>query len=315
MLKKRAFIGGFLVGLMVVGNAGAGGSFKGGGGGACYVDDDGNDWFWYCGSQTKNCAGTKPCCSNKEFWLYHGDHFNWEKRGGQGNYWCCHGTGSGAGTFKQGANWIVKTDIIKETLPEGTCSWKQKTNICGDVDNPNDKCTEATEDCVQGYVSHNGKCVKACEDGYAFESKTSNTCVKCEVSRSQGIVKDVCIKCGGTQFFSATKEKCVDFSEMVQISSLAHSECWLCPTPGSLYHCMVEVTNNGRLDPNTQIGKACSLEGKGAEGFQIPEILPASASSGCQLSFTYTPGMTMTAEQKREFRECTGRRNPFRNSD
>ncbi|MBQ7244852.1 MAG: hypothetical protein IJS34_00570 [Alphaproteobacteria bacterium] len=206
---------------------------------------------------------------NKVYWVYHGQSF---KHGSNARQWCCGGTGSNSGRFYAGDNWITKTESVKETLANGKCTWIRKTNICGQVDNPNDKCTEATTDCSAGFVSHGGKCVKACEEGQAFESATSATCVACEPSPTQGVKNGNCIKCSANQFYNTNSLSCVDRSSMVSVSNNAHDDCWMCSTPGALYNCMKTVSNGGDLSKNVSLQAACSVNAKEADAtaFKLP---------------------------------------------
>lgn len=247
----------------------------------CYVDTPGNDWYWFCGNQSKSCGGNAACCNNQINWLYHGEYFEWTKHGGEGKYWCCNGTGEHSGQFVHGSSWITKTETVTETLPEGKCTWIRKTNICGQIDNPNDKCTEATGQCSQGFVSHNGKCVKSCEEGQAFESATSNSCVSCEPSPTQGVKQGICIKCAANQFYNINQQKCVDRSTMVQVSNGAHDDCWMCSTPGALYNCMKTVSNGGSLSQNAKLQAACSVNAKEADAtaFKLPQTSSVSLKS------------------------------------
>lgn len=163
---------------------------------------------------------------------------------------------------------------MTETLPEGKCTWLKKTNICGQVDNPGDKCKEATGQCSQGYVSHNGKCVKSCEEGQAFESATSNSCIPCEPSPTQGVKNGNCIKCPANQFYNTNLQKCVDKSTMVHVSDSAYDQCWMCSTPGAMYNCMKTVSNGNELNQNAKLHAACSVDGKNADAseFKLPEF-------------------------------------------
>ncbi len=242
----------------------------------CYVDTEGNDWFWFCGKQSQSCGGNSVAKKNQVTWLYHGQKFNWTKRGGKGNYWCCGGTGSGSGRFYQGEKWLTKSETVTETLPNGKCTWIRNTNICGQIDNPDDKCTEATGECTTGFISHNGKCVAACADGQAFASATSSACVDCTPSSTQGIRKNVCIKCEANQFFDKTTLSCIARSSKLQVSVQAFNDCWMCVTPGAMYNCMKTISNSGTLSDNLQ--QVCSVDGKSSDAsvFRLPEIVSAA---------------------------------------
>ena len=162
---------------------------------------------------------------------------------------------------------------MTETLPEGKCSWIRKTNICGQIDNPNDVCTEATGECSQGFTSHNGKCVKACDEGQAFESPTSNNCIACK-SPTQGIKNSNCITCDANQFYNVSLQECVDRSTMLKVSNGAHDDCWMCSTPGALYNCMKIVSNGGSLSQNPKLQAACSVKSNNVDSseFKLPTV-------------------------------------------
>ena len=238
---------------------------------SCYTDDDGCDEFWYCGAPrngNKKCYDNKPWGCDDTYFYIHGDSFKAHDR----KFWCCDGTSDKTGQFKEGSAWITETKIVKETVTGGTCTWQQKINICGKVDNPGDKCTVATGDCTAGYVSHNGKCVAACGEGQAFISAIDSTCIPCEQNETQGIVKGVCKKCESNEVFSKTKLSCVKYSDMLQIATVAHDECWMCVTPGAMYNCLEEVSEKGHI-VNPKLQKACSVEAKDSDAtdFVIPD--------------------------------------------
>lgn len=232
----------------------------------CYVDDIGNDWFWFCGSQSQSCRGNPVTKSNRVHWIYHGGSFSYD---GHGPYWCCDGTADGSGHFEESDTWIIKSETVVEQVGNGTCKWTRKTNICNQIDNPNDQCTEPNS-CDEGYVFHNKKCVLPCQEGYAFESNASSNCIPCESNIHQGIVKGVCVRCEPNQIFDTnattktlnrtvgsgvlthtislqTTNYCVAKSAKVQVSILAHEACWLCSNPADLRKCLTSVANGGSV--------------------------------------------------------------------
>lgn len=262
----------------------------------CYVDtspDDSDDYFWYCGHQTQSCRSNGENKDDGHTFLYHGDYFLWpdkkatktnEKVGlwsdaSEQKYWCCGGTSSKSGRFYKSDSWITKSETVTETLPNGKCTWIRKTNICGQIDNPDDKCTEATGECTTGFISHNGKCVAACADGQAFASATSSACVECASSSTQGIRKNVCIKCEANQFFDKTTLSCIARSSKLQVSVQAFNDCWMCVTPGAMYNCMKTISTSGTLSDNLQ--QVCSVDGKSSDAsvFRLPEIKFVSAAT------------------------------------
>ncbi len=243
------------------------GSFYAGYDVECYVDTAGNDWYWFCGKQSESCHDNGAARRNVRNWLVHGQKFNWTKRGGQGDYWCCNGSLGDSGTqgrFYQGSSWITKTETVTEFIKDssgneiGKCTWRKKTNICGQVDNPNDKCKEAVP-CTAGTVWHAKQCAKMCEEGYAYDSAESVNCVKCDTTIRQGIANNTCLRCDSDSFFDKGTSSCVSRSSKTQVSDKAHRDCWLCDTSDSLLACFKLVSSGQDLSTNNDVADACSL--------------------------------------------------------
>ena len=223
----------------------------------CYLDTDGNNEYWFCGAQKQSCHGHKKEKKNKATWNYHGDSFTHNSR----TFWCCGGTGSSTGRYYEGKDWIAKREPITISVEGGKCTWERQTNICGEVINPNGQCTEPTGECTQGYVSRGGKCIKACQSGYAFDSEKSYNCVPCETTKTRGIVGDLCVTCSLNQLFDKDTLSCIPSSSILKISALAHDTCWLCDSPSTLSKCLKLVSNGGDLNRDSELKRACSLQG------------------------------------------------------
>ncbi|MBQ0013366.1 MAG: hypothetical protein KBS86_02235 [Proteobacteria bacterium] len=230
----------------------------------CYVNTHGSDEYWFCGSQAETCKENPPTGGNKRHWLYHGDQFTDEYS--DGKHFCCGGTQEKAGRFVKGNKWLIKTETVAETVydvngnPIGKCSWNRQINICGEVDNPNDKCTEATEECRQGYVSHNKRCVKACATGYAFAGEYDDNCVKIDKSDpQQGSKEGYVIQCNPNQFWDAAILTCVDQKDKTAISTAAFTVCWKCDNPNNLKKCLLEYTKDNIIT-TPDIKDACKIK-------------------------------------------------------
>lgn len=225
----------------------------------CYVDTGGNDWFWYCGDQGKGCNGVKQKGNDGEKWMHHGQDFNYRDSGHQ---WCCqtnYPEEDTIGIFHEGDSWIVSTRKVTEQVYDtagnlvGKCTWEEQTNICGFVDNPQDKCTEATGECEQGYVTHNKKCVKACQTGYVFASATDNNCVKENPDDpTQGRKNGYVVQCEENEFWDKKTLSCVDQTSRIQIAAMAFQKCWECGTPGLLKTCLLEYSKEGTVSEGTK---------------------------------------------------------------
>ena len=223
----------------------------------CYLEDSGNDTYYFCGEQTRSCAGVGAWKKNVQ-----NMYFNHESFAHDGLwYLCCGGTGSKEGVFKKVSDrW--KTETVTERFPDGKCEWVRKTSACGDVLNPQDKCTEPVP-CATGEVWHPGadRCVKPCKEGEGFESYSSPNCVACPETVRQTIVKGICKKCSSNQFWDKKQNGCVNMSSFVAVPGNVHDACWLCPTPGTVYNCLKMVAQNGSMDGDPTLKALCSVEG------------------------------------------------------
>ncbi len=194
----------------------------------CFINVSGINHFWYCGSQSSDCAGKKLRKYHDRTYQYHGDEFTSEGR----HFWCCNGTKDAAGKYVESSAPFSKSEIITVDLGNGTCTYERITNVCGEViDNP---CTEPTK-CTDGTILRNDSCVTPCDGNTAFESTTSNKCIECETTRYQGISKNssgsnICIKCdSGTQFFDTKTQNCVSKDTFNRITKEAMEKCYGCP--------------------------------------------------------------------------------------
>ena len=191
---------------------------------------------------------------------------------------CCNGDL----TTKLGY-WVEVTDIQAQHPTWG--SWRKSDNktetsgcptgqfkiyydnVCGGKEYVQKECSS----CPSGTVMRNGKCTQACGDNQGWESETSDKCVDCSASLSQGVnFEGVCKKCTSTQFFNPGTQSCQEFSSMVQVSAEAHNACWLCGSPGALWKCFLEVSKNGSLT-TPKLKTACSLSGEGAADYNLPD--------------------------------------------
>lgn len=193
------------------------------------------------------------------------------------HYVCCGGTAdSKAGywvdvTNTQNAHPTWGMYRAEENRPVGCPSGQYKVvykNVCG-----GETVVSECSSCPAGQQMRNGTCAPICPDGQAYESTSSNKCVDCAQTTNQGVKKDgTCVSCSTTQFYSPARQDCVNFADMIQVSSLAHDACWLCASPGAMLKCMIDMVKNGdfsKLDKGLQT--ACGLSGAGAENYKLPD--------------------------------------------
>lgn len=236
----------------------------------CYYSTSGKNVYYFCGQQAASCNGSSAS-SRVQNWYFHNESFAHD------GYWylCCDGTKSKEGKFK-----VVKerweTKIATEYFPDGKCSWEQRVSMCGDVLNPEDKCTEPVP-CEAGQVWHQSakRCVTPCTEGYAYESVTSPVCIPCPETASSTVSdKGVCTKCDSDALYDRVKNMCVSKSQyLLATTHDAHDLCWLCPTPGTLYHCLKMVSQSGNLNGDNTLKTICSVSGVEALADNADKIL------------------------------------------
>lgn len=199
----------------------------------CWPD---NNSVWFCGTTSnKKCKGVnadaKHTVSNGKSVDFNGSR-----------YWCCGGSASGLGPFKQGSQWS-QSETITEQLPNGgTCTWTRTKTICDD-EWKGTKCTKA--ECPNsGEIFRNDECIKPCADGTVFASKTSNACIKCETNRYQGIGHDddynpTCIQCDDkTQLWINGRGECINKANMIAYTTADMKKCWRCNGADNFKACL-----------------------------------------------------------------------------
>lgn len=204
------------------------------------------DVFYYCGDQSKGCAGNNDASYDSRYWQGYGDKV--EAGSGFGNHWCCDSkyikaTGDYANSF-------TKEETVTVTLKEGKCNYVKSIDACGKVtDVP---CTEADPNsCADGYVSRENKCVKLCQDGYAFENEHSSECIKCDTTAYSGIVAGNCLKCDkDTEFYDKMNKNCISKTKMNKYSSEQMAKCFMCRSKDIFMKCLADKSTD---DPNCPI--------------------------------------------------------------
>ena len=215
----------------------------------CVVSTLSRKEFWFCGRHSESCAGRKMRKRHPRHWLEHGQFaiyvanamsysFDDEKI-----YYCCIND-DGTGYFKPQDKWlwdkITKdykyndkefneyntTETVTRQVQGGTCTYVRTVDMCGKpvLDIP---CTEP-DNCGDGMFLRNGRCVKPCDAGMAFENNESNNCIRCESNQAQGIsAEGICIKCNFPQeMFDISSKKC---KESIAIDRLSMKRCFSCP--------------------------------------------------------------------------------------
>ena len=159
----------------------------------CFLDDDGNDKYWYCGGGQTSCAGVGMWAKNKRTYYSNGQAHTFDSK----TYVCCGVTGSSYGKFVQiqnidgkswqntgdGATAYYKKTVTVDLEDGGKCTYEARYDGCGNE--LTKKCSKPTN-CSDGLIFRNGKCVEPCAEGSEFESVTSNKCVACETTMYQG---------------------------------------------------------------------------------------------------------------------------------
>lgn len=217
----------------------------------------GKDEYYFCGSHSFTCDNDPVEQSEIK-----NNHVHWydskdSETFGSVRYWCCDGkvtdtrklntidkkdkVAGTPGRWVEGTDWIVNTEIKTKTVAGGTCTYTETKDICGythtnDADCKNPEKAADMVECPDGqyYRVSSGSCVTLCESGYVFESKTSNRCVECSETSTQGIAHDdnstdsddladpmhrICRKCNATtQLFNPTTRTCVETTSLKALS-------------------------------------------------------------------------------------------------
>ena len=215
----------------------------------------GRDHYHFCGAHETRCNGDwaeTGELQNTTHWYNNGQSATLDKT----RYWCCGGqvttstknlkkkdrVGGTPGKWVAGTDWIVKSEPKTITVAGGTCTYVETTDICGNVSGK-EKCegtslTKDTVTCPSGQYYRAGSCATLCQSGYAYESTTSNRCVECPETSTQGIVSDegstgnevpspehrVCRKCNAsTSLFDPKTKQCIAKTD-VQVTALSMND-------------------------------------------------------------------------------------------
>ena len=248
-------------------------------GNSCAINPQwfGLDNYYFCGQQDTVCYNDKAERSE----VNQTTHWYYNKQSAMldgSKYYCCGGTTSKAGTFVKADNWIdkEKTKRVDKKVAGGTCTYYLRYNVCDptthDTDESDPECTTATGTCDDGYTSRNGRCAKICDDGYAFESETSNTCVKCD---NADIKQGICQPCEAGQIRNKTTLNCVSINDYEQVTTTAHDTCWMCITPAIMLDCLKHVSNGGSINSSEYLKSGCSLDSTSEKLVNKPGWQPA----------------------------------------
>ena len=223
---------------------------------AVYVRFLAKDSYYFCGAQEPRCNGDWAEKSELQSgwavkWYNEGQYEKLHDK----RFWCCTGTvtsdtsnlnkkekPSGTpGRWVEGSDFWVNTETKTINVSGGKCSYTVKTDICGNVDDSDkERCssknvTSEQLSCPEGqyFRTSSKSCATLCESGYAYESNTSNKCIECPETKTQGIVSDtgsittetvapehrICRKCdAATSFFDPKTKKCVLKSALTSLS-------------------------------------------------------------------------------------------------
>ena len=256
--------------------------WKMGGSGMCAVHDHSgflgmghDDVFYYCGEQAENCAGVTDNSGDEANWQKHKDSFLY---GGNEKMWCCNkdGVQKYVKGYGESQEWIKGKEVKTENVGGGKCSWVAKINVCDQIDNPEDKCTEPTNCDKAGDIVYKGRCTTPCGKGQEFRQTNDDTisCVDCPNDGYHGVVESVrnngdeCVICdSATSFFDPGTKKCEAYSDYHQVTPNAHKGCWMCTSAAAEYQCFVDYAQSGgvtRPELKTADGASgvCGLNGR-----------------------------------------------------
>ncbi len=203
-------------------------------------------FFYMCGSQNDIWCCDQNMTNNRHKQIrFHGDMIQIFKQTSHGPsyrseyFFCCDGKWNQQGrwVFTTVPKFSTTTEKIIELPGGGTCSYTETVDICGNVTPP---CT-VPDNCPEGTHLRNKECVPLCVgDDMAFESPTSNKCIKCEKSLYRGISEDgTCTQCNSSnQIFDRRATACKKKSEFTQYSGQAFKKCYACSSPSIFRDCV-----------------------------------------------------------------------------
>ncbi len=220
----------------------------------CFVDIDGKNKFYYCGSQSKGCAGHLQLKKSIPYWYNHGGTIN---DGMSGKNWIC--------CSNKGSKWVLnpgsKTKIGTKTFDDGgTCNYTITIDGCGQ-ENHSKKDTQCAKptNCPQGQIQRNGKCIAPCPTDQGYESTASDVCIECPTTLKGGVYPEKtndaksgsCIKCNeSAELFDYKTGKCVAKADIeTQYSNAAFQKCWECGTNEEFRIC-VEAYSGANANVN-----------------------------------------------------------------
>lgn len=218
----------------------------------------GRDDYYFCGAHKTTCNNDSASDDELEHstaWFNHKDYATLDDT----RYWCCDGkvtskptkSGTASGTpgrWVKGTDWIVDKETKEIIVSGGKCSYEVKKDVCGNIDD-SDKRRCASENitkeklsCPSGTIFREStkSCVTLCKPGFVFESKTSDRCVECAETATQGIAHDegktdaesltdslhqVCRKCNSaSQLFDPKKRICVEKTNTTSTIALSMTD-------------------------------------------------------------------------------------------
>ena len=221
------------------------------------------DEYYFCGSHAFSCAGDP--IEQSEIKNGHVHWYNYKESESFENalYWCCNGevtdtralneinkkdkVAGTPGKWVKGNEWIVSSEIKTKTVAGGTCTYTETTDICGHVHTNDGDCKNPTTasdmmTCPDGqyYRLSSGSCATLCDAGFAYESRTSNRCVECAETSTQGVAHDggstnpddladpmhlICRKCNtATQLFNPSTRQCVEKTNTSSTTALSMND-------------------------------------------------------------------------------------------
>ena len=211
--------------------------------------------YYYCGKQTKSCAGLAQTAGMQHEFFYESEANNHFTRDGT-TYWCCGGTRDKAGEFKTGDKRYT-TEEKEKSVGGGTCKYTVTTDICGPV--TGEECMVPTE-CPSGQVVRDGKCVacsgedkgvdasgncKTCASGQIWDSGTKACKDKpqeeesaSEETESSDESGTETAQCQSPEYLSPKSGKCVSKSAAKQYSRDMFDSCYACPTDTRFKRCL-----------------------------------------------------------------------------
>lgn len=220
----------------------------------CVVEDKtGKKNFYLCGDDG---SGTDLECHRKKYGKLLGrDIRNFYRNNDEVtianySYTCCIETGKNTGSFKDTTAYV---DVqATANVDNGTCTYTQKKNVCGNIVDEGTKCTVPTK-CNDGYKLKDNKCVSISAPSSTSTQQSGSATSGASSGSAQQSSSGASVSSGasGSSVSSGPSEP-----EIIEVTREDMEKCWFCRKKEAFLGCMKSKGN----PVNSAYRKDCKLD-------------------------------------------------------